>query len=510
MTDNSKNNKRIAKNTAFLYIRMVVVLVVSLYTSRVVLNTLGVEDYGIYNVVAGFVSMFGFLNVTLSSSMQRYYNYEGAKKGDIGCTEVYVTGFIIHIVLCAIILLILESLGVWYVNSIMVLPEGKQFAANVIFQLSIISMILVIMEIPYTGAIMAYEKMDFYAAISIADTFLKLVAIIALPYIPYEKLIVYGILVFSITLFDFILYYVYAKRHFSVLHLGKCFSKPLFMSMISFSGWNLLGTFAFLLKGQGLNMLLNFYFGTIINAARGVAYQVNGAINGFSANIATAFRPQIVNAYANNDFPRTKQMMFIESKVCFALLALLMTPVILEINYLLKIWLGESVPNYTNIFTVLVLIDSLICTLNTPCTQVAFAVGNLKKYQIVTSIVNLCLLPASWFCLFLGMNSISVFIATIVFSIINQIICIILLNELFPFGIKDYIKDVILPCFFLMICIPIMPLLVHYILSEGFIRFVIVGLVDVLLGITLTFILVFNKKEKNYTINIILKRKKTN
>lgn len=214
MSDNLKNNKRIARNTAFLYIRMAVVLVISLYTSRVILNTLGVDDYGVYNVVAGFVSMFGFLNATLSSSMQRYYNFEGTKRGEEGYTEVYVTGFIIHIVLCAVIFLILETAGIWYVNNVMVVPDGKLFAANVIFHLSIISMLLVIMEIPYTGAIMAYEKMDFYAAISIADTFLKLAAVIALPFIPYEKLIVYSLLVFSITVFDFVLYYWYAKKTF--------------------------------------------------------------------------------------------------------------------------------------------------------------------------------------------------------------------------------------------------------------------------------------------------------
>lgn len=508
MTDNSKNNKRIAKNTAFLYVRMAVVLVVSLYTSRVVLTTLGVADYGVYNVVAGFVSMFGFLNVTLSSSMQRYYNYEGTKRGEIGYNEVYVTGLIIHIVLCVIIFLILESLGIWYVNNVMVLPDGKLQAANIIFQLSIMSMMLVILEIPYTGAIMAYEKMDFYAIVSIADTVLKLLAVIALPYIPYDKLIVYGALVFSITIFDFVLYYVYAKRHFPFLHLEKSFSKPLFKSMMSFSGWNLLGTFAFLLKGQGLNMLLNFYFGTIINAARGVAYQINGAINGFSANLATAFRPQIVNAYANNDYRRTTQMMFIESKVCFALLALLMTPIILEIEYLLKIWLGNSVPEYTNIFAILVLIDSLICTLNTPCTQVAFAIGDLKKYQIITSIVNLCLLPASWVCLSLGMDSTSVFIATIVFSIINQVVCVALLNELFPFGIKNYMIKVILPCLILFVSIPLLPFVAHRILPEGFVRLLLVGLVDMLVGLVLAYWVILNKPERTYAINLILKRQK--
>ena len=486
---------------------MAIVLVISLYTSRVILNTLGVDDYGVYNVVAGFVSMFGFLNATLSSSMQRYYNFEGTKRGEEGYTEVYVTGFIIHIVLCAVIFLILETAGIWYVNNVMVVPDGKLFAANVIFHLSIISMLLVIMEIPYTGAIMAYEKMDFYAAISIADTFLKLAAVIALPFIPYEKLIVYSLLVFSITVFDFVLYYWYAKKHFRFLRLCNAFSKPLFKSMMSFSGWNLLGTFAFLLKGQGLNMLLNVYFGTVINAARGVAYQVNGAINGFSANIATAFRPQIVNSYANNDHVRTRQMMFVESKICFALLTLLMVPIVLEINYLLKLWLGESVPEYTNIFAILVLVDSLICTLNTPCTQVAFAVGNLKKYQIITSMVNLCLLPASWLCLHLGMDSTSVFIVTILFSIINQGVCIVLLKRIFPLSIKSYPREVIFPCTLLVILLPILPSIIRISMNGGVLRFITEGFIDILAGVALTYGLVLNKQERQYAKTVITKKK---
>lgn len=503
MLDDLKNNKRIARNTAFLYIRMAVVLVVSLYTSRVVLNTLGIEDYGVYNVVAGFVSMFGFLNVTLSASMQRYYNYEGVQRGEKGYTEVYVTGFIIHIVLCVFIFLVLETIGIWYVNHVMVISDGKLFAANVIFQLSIISMMFVIMQIPYTGAIMAYEKMDFYAAISIADTFLKLLAVMALPYIPYEKLVVYGILILSITVFDFLLYYWYAKKHFSSLRLCKAFSKPLFKSMMSFSGWNLLGTFTFLLKGQGLNMLLNFYFGTLINAARGIAYQVNGAINGFSANLATAFRPQIVNAYANNNYRRTKQMMFIESKVCFSLLALLMIPIVLEIDYLLEIWLGISVPKYTNIFSALVLMDSLICSLNTPCTQVAYAVGDLKKYQIITSSVNLCLLPTSWICLSLGMDSTSVFIATIIFSIINQSVCILLLNGLFRFGLISYLKEVVLPCLLLIILLPVPTLFVRNFMAEGFLRLFVIGTIDIMLGLSLVYVIIFNRAERSYAVGMI-------
>lgn len=510
MSDNSSNNKRIAKNTILLYVRMILVMIISLYTSRVVLATLGVSDFGIYNVVGGFVSLFGFLNATLSSSMQRFYNYEGTKEGVIGYQKVYIIGLYIHIILCVLVCLILETFGLWYVNNIMVVDPDRLFAANILFQLSTASMILVILEIPFTGAIMAYEKMDFYAFIGIIDVILKLIIVIILPFLPFDKLISYGSLVFLITIVDFAFYYVYCKRKFESIKFKRIFDKQLFISLISFSGWNLLGTFAFLLKGQGLNMLLNFFFGTIINAARGIAYQVNGAINGFSANIATAFRPQIVSSYAEYNNERTKRMMFVESKICFSLMSLLMVPIAIEISYILRFWLGDIVPEYTNIFAVLVLIDSLVCTLNTPCTQVAYAVGDLKKYQIITSVINLCLLPVCWICLHCGMNAISVFVATIIFSVINQVVCLILLNKLFPFGLVSYTRQVVVPCIILILILPIIPYSIHCILSEGIIRVLMVGITDIVAGIVLTYYIMMNNSERNYAKSLMQSKFKKN
>lgn len=229
--------------------------------------------------------------------------------------------------------------------------------------------------------------------------------------------------------------------------------------MLSFSGWNLIGTFAFLLKGQGLNMVLNVYFGPIVNAARGVAYQVNGAINGFSANIATAFRPQIVNTYAQGDNDKTKYLMFMESRVCYALMCLLTIPIILELDVLLPLWLGDAIPANTKIFAILVLIDSLVCTLNTPCSQVAFAVGRINKYQIATSLVNLGLIPVSWLFLYLGYDAVSVFVITIIFSVANQLVCLIQLKYIFPYKLRDYLKTVIVPCCVMTVVLPIIPFL---------------------------------------------------
>lgn len=506
MPDNSTSNSRIAKNTLFLYIRMFFVLIISLYTSRVVLNTLGIEDYGIYNVVAGFVSLFGFFNATLSSSIQRFYNYEGTRNGAEGFHNVYVTGMIIHIVIAIVVFILLETLGLWYVNDVMVIPTTRLQAANVIFQTSIISMLFIIIQIPFIGVIMAKEHMNFYAIVSIIEVILKLGLIVVLPFLSFDKLIAYGLLSLIISMINFILYYCYCKQKFTEIKFQFKYNPSLFKQILSFSGWNLIGTFAFMLKGQGLNMILNLFFGPIVNAARGIAYQVNGAISGFSQNIAIAFRPQIVNSFANNNYTRVHHLMFSESKICFMMMATLVTPIVIDIDYILHIWLGKTVPNQTNIFTILVLIDMLICTLNTPCTQVVWATGKIKLYQIGSSIVSLSLLPICWILLKLGFNAISVFIATIVISIINQIICLIITNKIFRIDLYSYLKQVLFPCIIFIISIPIIPLFVHYYMTEALFRLLLMISCDIIIAIPLCYFLGLNKQERLYVQNSI-KRK---
>lgn len=500
------SNKLIAKNTIFLYIRMFFVLIVSLYTSRVILNTLGVEDYGINNVVAGFVSLFGFLNATLSSSIQRFYNFEGTKNGSLGFQRVYITGIIIHIIIAVIMLVILESIGLWYINKIMVIPDGRLEAANIIFQTSVASMLFILLQIPFIGAIMAKEHMNFYAIVSIIDVVMKLIIVILLPFIPYDKLIIYGLLSLIISIIDFFLYFGYCKRKFTEIKFEFKYYPSLFKSILGFSGWNLLGTFAFMLKGQGLNMLLNLFFGPMINAARGVAFQVNSAISGFSQNITLAFRPQIVNSYANNNFVKVRHLMYTESRICFMLIATLITPLIIDMDYILCLWLGSAVPEWTNGFTALVLIDLLVCTLNTPCTQVVWATGKIKLYQIGSSIISLSLLPLCWGLLKTGLNASSVFVATIVISVINQIICLIMTRKVFNLNLINYIKSVILPCIIFLIAIPIIPYLVHGCMKMSLSRLIVTIICDVAIAIPLCYFLGINKQERKTIKNIIVNK----
>lgn len=505
MADNSSNNKRIAKNTMFLYVRMLFALFVSLYTSRVVLKTLGVNDYGTYNVVAGFVSMFGFINATLSSSMQRFYNYEGTRYGQTGYYNVYCSGLVIHALLALLLFFVLESFGIWYVNKVMIIPAGRLFAANIVFQTSVISLIFVLLQIPYVGAILAVEKMDFYAIINIIDVVLKLVAVIFLPYLPYDKLVVYGILFLFITLFNFAIYFTYSKKIILKFRFKKPSERNLYHSILNFSGWNMIGTFAFLLKGQGLNILLNAFFGTVINAARGIANQVNSAISGFSANIFMAFRPQIVNSLAEGNFTRCNLLLFTESKICFCLFLLLMTPFALEIDYILNLWLGKDVPSYTNVFSLLVCADSLVCSLNTPISQVAYATGKIKKYQINSSVVNLCLLPVCWFCLLLGFDATAVFFITLFFSVINQFVCVVSLKKVFEFSIIAYFKKVIFPCMIATVIIPIIPFMIRCFIPSSFSRLFIIAVATILVFIPYVSFVVLNKIERRQILNFIRK-----
>ncbi|MBQ0089070.1 MAG: hypothetical protein KBT27_07045, partial [Prevotellaceae bacterium] len=498
--------KRIAKNTIFLYIRMFFVLIVSLYTSRVVLNTLGISDYGVYNVVGGFVSLFGFLNATLSASMQRFFNFEGGQRGEDGVRDVYTAGFWIHVLLAVVILILLESFGLWYINNVMVVPADRLHAANILFQYSIFSMALVILEIPYTSAIMSYERMDFYALVSIIDVVLKLLIVLALPFIPYDKLISYATLTLIITVANFLLYFIYAKKNFLALKLGHGVNKSLFRSFLSFSGWNLVGTFAYMLKGQGINMILNVFFGTIINAATGVAYQISSAVNGFSSNISTAFRPQIVDSYSKNNNERVLKMFFSESKVCYCLILVLMVPVIIEIDYILHLWLGDAVPEYANNFASLVLIDMLVCTLNTPVTQVTFSTGNIKTYQIVSSCINLLLIPVCYIFLKMGFDAISVFVITIIFSIINQVGCLLCMKKVFAYSMRAYFKSVVIPLAAITILLPIIPYLISVIMETSFLRLFLICIVDVVLAFCLIWWIVLNSKEQILVKEFIYKK----
>lgn len=502
-----QSNKRIAKNTLFLYIRMAIVMAINLYVTRVVLDVLGVSDYGIYNVVCGFVSLFGFLNTSMANGIQRFYNFELGKNGEDAVVKVYNTALITQFVLAISIVILTETVGLWYVNTKMVISPDRMLAANWIFQFSVISLIFVIIQIPYSAAILAYEKMDYYAIVSIIDAAMKLAIVIVLPHLSGDSLILYGLMTLFISILNFILYSGYCRKKFKHLRFKKTFDKSQFKSMMSFSGWNLFGSFAYVAKGQGVNILINAFFGTVVNAANGIATQVSSAIQTFSTNLVVAFKPQLTQSYAAGDYGRTEQLMLSMSKISFALMSVIAIPIIVEIDFVLHIWLKSDIPQYTDSFTILTITSIMVSILNAPVTQVIHATGKMKKYQIATSIVVCSILPISWLSLKLGYGATSVFVITILIMGINQIVCLWVLHSIFKFSVTKYIKEVVIPC----IIITIIPLFVvsstsNAIGSSSIWNFIVVTIVN-LLAVGISFYLTMNSAEKQIVKSYIVKIK---
>lgn len=502
---NTVANRRIAKNTAFLYIRMGLVLVTQLFTTRVVFNSLGIIDYGIVNVVSGFVAMFAFLNTTMANSIQRFYNIRLGKQKDCDITAEYNTALKVQGLLSLLLLVLLETIGLWYVYNEMVIPADRFHAAVTMFHLSVVSLIIVVMQAPYSAAIIAHEKMDYYAYVSIFDVIAKLGVAYALATASADRIILYAILLLIVQAINFFLYFIYAKKRFKALRLANIHEDGLFLSMLSFSGWNVFGIFSYTLKAQGLNMLLNVFFGPVVNAARGISAMVMGAIQGFQTNAAIAFRPQIIQSYAAGDYDRVRTLFYSLSKIVFILLFLLSLPIMLELNYILHLWLGDNVPDYTVTFTNLVLINMVVSSLSQPVSIVVHATGYMKRFQIVTGIVVGSIVPISWIVLKLGALSPSVFWVSLIVTILNQAIIIVVLHKIFPFSYNSYLKEVIIPsttCSLLSTCISA---IIPTFIDSSFTRLCITTVVSVLITATSAYAIVLNESEKEMVRNGIFK-----
>ncbi len=397
----ASDNKRIAKNTLLLYFRMLFTIVVGLYTSRVVLNTLGVSDYGVYNVVGGIVAMLSFLNSALTAASQRFIAFE-LGHGDISkLKRIFCTSVTIHAVLAVIIFIIAETIGLWFVNTHLNIDADRMTAANWVYQFSILTFMLTVLSVPYNSCIVAHERMNAFAYISILEVVLKLLIVYLLLVINHDKLVTYGILVFAVALVVRLTYGVYCKRHFEECTYHFNLDKSLFKEMFSFAGWSVVGNLGFSFKDQAANVILNLFFGTVVNAARGVALQVNGIIAGFSTNFMMALNPQITKQYASGDIEGSMNLVYAGSRYSFFLLAFIAIPIMINLDYLLKLWLG-TVPGYTSHFLFLALVAALINSMSYPLVTALQATGKIKVFQISICIVMLCELPLAYIVLHFG------------------------------------------------------------------------------------------------------------
>lgn len=469
----SSSNKRIAKNTLLLYFRMGITMIVSLFTSRVVLNTLGVEDYGVYNVVGGVVAMFGFINAAMSSATSRYITF-ALGKGDEGeLHKVFCTSVNIHIGIALTILLLAETIGLWYMNTKMVIPPGRESAAMWVYQLSVVATMMMIVSVPYNSCIIAHERMSAFAYMSILDVTLKLLVVYLLVVSPMDKLVFYSTLMLAVYFIDWFIYIRYCISKFGEARYRFIWDYKLTKEMTSFAGWSMFGNLSAVAFTTGLNLLLNLFFGPVVNAARAVAVQVQNAIQQFVGNFQMALNPQITKTYAQGEMTVMHQLMFRSARFSFFLLFFLSLPVLFETEYILTIWL-KTVPDNTVIFTRIIICTSLIYTLANPLIVANQATGKVRKYQAVCGSILLTILPISYILLRNGFPAYSVFVVHFCVEAIAQIARMIMLRPLIGIGIMDYVSHIYSKVSIVVLTSLTSPILVYINMPSGFLRLVAV------------------------------------
>lgn len=501
---NTDNNKRIAKNSLFMSIRMVIVLAITLYTSRVILNVLGVENYGVYNVVAGFVTMFGFFNSSLANGIQRFFNFELGKNGVEGARKVYNMALLIQLLLALIIIIPTEIIGTWYLHNKMVIPDGRMFAAEWIFQLSLITFVLHIIQVPFSAAVMAHERMNFYAIVSVLNVFINLGAVFVIPLLKGDALILYGILTTFVALFTLLMYIIYAKKHFEEISIEKKFHRTTFKEMLSFSGWNIFGTLGQMMKNQGVNLILNFFFGPVVNAARGIANQVNSSLQNFVSNITIPVRPQVVQSYSKGDVQRSLNLTYTISKLSCFLLLTMSLPILMEVDYVLNIWLGNNVPEYTNVFVIIIVLNSFISNLNSAVSGVVHASGKMKVYQLCGGTISLVSVIFVYIAMLIWDIPSIALVVLLVLDIIRQIVALgVLKSIVHEFSLRTYFYGIVMPLGVVSLLSLIFPLLVHNFMAEGFFRFLVVLIVSLISVVMSIYAVGLSKNEKNLVSQLL-------
>jgi O-antigen/teichoic acid export membrane protein len=466
---------------------------VGLYTSRIVLATLGVEDFGIYNVVGGVVAMLGFLNSTLASGTQRFLTFQLGKNDTIELKKTFSTALNIHILLSIVILILAETIGLWFLTNKINIPAGREYAALWVYQFSVFAAVLSIIQVPYNASIIAHERMNIYAYVSIIDVLLKLIIVYLLSLSGYDKLITYAVLIFIVNTIVVNIYAMYCKRQYNECRFGLIADKSLYKSILIFSGWNIFGCGAVVGATQGVNILLNMFFGPVVNAARGIAVQVNSAVIAFVNNFQTAANPQIVKLYAVGKLEELYTLLFQNAKFSFCLTWLLLLPVLLKLEIILQLWLVE-VPENTALFCRLILLQSLISATQKPFVMTIHATGKMKTPNLTGGIVLLAVLPVSYFLLKAGVPAYVPFIIYILAFLVSSSVELFLLHKWIKLPVWKLIKKVYLPITSIIICSLPISLCINYFSGENIVALLYTTMISVLLVSVSTLYIALSKE----------------
>ncbi len=498
-----EQKKSLVKNTLTLYVRMLISMLVGLYTSRILMSQLEVVDFGIYNVVGSIVVLLGFLNATLSLSTQRFINYELGNGNYEQLTKVYSSSIVIHVLLALFVLVFAETVGLWFLNTQMTIPLDRLTAANYVYQFSILSAMLTLTMVPHTATIIAHEHMKSYATIGIIDVLLRFGVACLLYIVNSDKLIVYGLAMFIVVVVDYSMYFLYCKRNFVECRFSFSKDKRLYKSMLAFSGWNIFSSISMVLNGHVVGIILNMFFGPVVNAARGISNQVNGAVSGFVSNFQVAVNPRIIQSYASNEKDAFYRLVNQSAKMSFFLLLVLVVPIWINIDVILKVWLGV-VPQYAGDFCRIVFISSLINTFSLPLATAANANGNIKIFQMACGIFEIMNIPLSYVLLRYGCPPVIVYYLALTIVVITLFVRLFVLRRLIHFDVKRFLLSIVLRC----IAIALTAFGGMYALSQVIpntnIGWLLLSVImSILFTSSLIMALGLNKEEMYYLLNIL-------
>ena len=498
----NQDNKRVAKNTVYMYIRMAFSMLVGLYTSRVVLQVLGVEDYGLYNVIGGIISLFTVLNSALVNTTSRFMTVSLAKGEAQDTRQVFNMSSLLHFFVGVLIVILGETVGLWYLHNKLVVPEGRELAAEWLYQFTIVSAFLATLKVPYYATIIAHEKINVYAIVQIIEVVLKFVIVLLLKVAPFDKLIFYALLILLVTVLDFVINYIYCHRKFEEVKFLFYWSWKTFREILKFIGWAIVGNFSNMFYTQGINLMLNAFCGPAVNAARGIAVQVESVVRQFANNVQTAVNPQILKSYAVKEMDRMYYLITASSRVCFYLLFIISLPIFIETEFILSLWLG-TVPDHTVSFVRIILMSVLLDAFVNPMFTANLASGKLAIYHGTLAVLMYGFMFITYFTIKSTRIPESVFLCYLAASIIGYVMKIFIMNYQIGLKPKVYVKSALIPVIVVVVVSLIAPMLVHHFLVEGWADFLITSSVAVISVMFAVYAFGISKGEREFAMSYI-------
>lgn len=505
MTEILSNNKRIAKNTLIMYMRMFIMMLIGLYTSRVILNILGITDYGIYNIVGGLVGMFSIVSSSLSSSVSRYLTFEIGKGNIIRLKEIFSTSVIAQFGMSLLVIILIEIIGVWFLYNKMNIPAERLDAAAFILQCSIISFALGLIMMPYNATIIAHERFDIYAYLTLFDAFMKLVVAFSLSVSTFDKLKTYAVLLLIVAMLVQFIYFIYCRRNFEECHFRLRLNKSLLKEVFSFAGWNFLGSTSWIFNTQGIDLLINFFFGVTLNAARGIASQVNNIVQGFISNFTTTLYPQITKSYAKGDMKYMREIVYAGTKYSYFLMLFFSIPLCLETKQILVLWL-KIIPEYSVPFVRLTLIATMAFVLGNTLSIAQGATGKLKRFSILTSLFTFLEFPLVFVFFHFGYPPQSCYIIHIIIYGGLLFLKIYIVKKSIGFTYMSYIREVIIKAIIVSFVSVIFPISVYLTNEPTFIRLILVCVISIISSLLSICYLGMEQRERQFVFSVIRKK----